>query len=315
MNKFPYLRNFLDAKSLWRNIIRNDYIEIVRLDPELVRKFRGDFWNPEEQYGYHVSKSNRFEEADQLVDYFSEYARVKSYRKERLSTLEFYHQNKSKVVSVAKKLKKENPNKHWMKLLNDAIYDIHKAPNVFFITNAKALYKFFNSRRVLDPSAGWGDRLLGAAAAGVETYHGVDPNTDMAKAYQEMLDFVKRPNYQVDIEDFLEAKINQTYDTILTSPPFFDLEIYSDDEKQSIQNRETPEKWTNEFLIPYVNKAWSYLESGGHMILYIVDIRGSDYITPIMEELESLGAISQTPIAGRRPWAGMASPIFVWRKS
>ena len=57
-------------------------------------------------------------------------------------------------------------------------------PNV-----AKSIYTNFNSKRVLDFSSGWGDRLAGfCATCNTELYFGIDPNHAVQDGYKKQVD-------------------------------------------------------------------------------------------------------------------------------
>ena len=59
--------------------------------------------------------------------------------------------------------------------------------NFFKPTIAKYLYKQLNAQKVLDPCAGWGGRLLGAMALGID-YIGFDTNQMLRPCYGKMMD-------------------------------------------------------------------------------------------------------------------------------
>jgi 16S rRNA G966 N2-methylase RsmD len=95
---------------------------------------------------------------------------------------------------------------------------------------AKLLCIKYQPKIVLDPCAGWGGRMLGVVASGAE-YIAFEPNT---KTYNnlvklsEFLEIKDRVRLICDdalkMNDYLLPKV----DMILTSPPYFDLEVYSD---------------------------------------------------------------------------------------
>ena len=74
-------------------------------------------------------------------------------------------------------------------------------------------------------------------------YDGVDPNTNLADSYENMLDFVDRNNLydrkkaNMITQDFLTFKSDVRYDCVFTSPPYFDLELYCDQKTQSTRFR------------------------------------------------------------------------------
>ena len=104
---------------------------------------------------------------------------------------------------------------------------------------AKFVIEKLRGSRVLDFSAGWGDRLVGAAAAKtVLSYQAFDPNTDLIAGHtaiiERLVDEPRRKNFSVIYEpaQHVELPYGRTYDLIFTSPPFFDLEIYTDKARQ-----------------------------------------------------------------------------------
>jgi tRNA1(Val) A37 N6-methylase TrmN6 len=78
-------------------------------------------------------------------------------------------------------------------------------------------------------------------------------------------------NKYILIEDGFEtAKLPDTkFDLVLTSPPFFDLEIYSQSKNDSVVKYSQEQLWIDNFFAPSINKAINKLDSGGYFILYI----------------------------------------------
>ncbi len=80
-----------------------------------------------------------------------------------------------------------------------------------------------------------------------------------------------RARYEVRYFPFEEGPIgkDETFDLVLTSPPFFDLEIYVSDrgeDRQSSSDYPTFQGWLDGFLFPSMRKAWGKLVPGGHMV-------------------------------------------------
>ena len=153
------------------------------------------------------------------------------------------------------------------------VYECHRLNNgsiVFFKSStAKYIYKLFNAKNVLDPTAGWGGRMLGAMSLGIN-YTGIDTNINMKEAYANMMEignpwgtdlgdeelYMKYESQEksygmkmiwkscLDV-DFTKEK----YDLVLTSPPYSNMEIY-----EHMQPWETDEHFYKEFLIPLLNK-------------------------------------------------------------
>lgn len=323
---FPYKREFMDPEKLWNNVLTKDVANIDLVNPP--SDFKG--WNtiPRQiQWSFQgqpvacVVSSSAYDTVNKFVDYFSEKARMKAKRKGRSSPYDYYIQNYRQIYRKAQNLAKLDhgglPFRHW---LREAVYEMVPECTTFKISVTKAIFKYFGSKAVLDPSGGWGDRLLGAAAAGVPVYHAVEPNPNLIAPYQEMIEFVttRNPNlvsYYVIHEDFLKVNLSpESYDTVFTSPPFFDYEEYVDDPKQSIYGSPTLEDWTQNFLYPYLTKAWNALAKRGYFILYMSDTRDKyslnmyKHITDTLSG-DFLGVIAVTPEHKR-----YAYPLWVWRK-
>jgi 16S rRNA G966 N2-methylase RsmD len=322
---FPYKREFIDPEELWKNAVTQKTAQVKLIQPpENFRGWRtlprGVEWQFQGQPVGCVVSSTAYDTVNKLVDYFSEIARMKAKRKGKPSPIEFYETQYDTVFRKAQNLAASDtsglPFRHW---LREAVYTMVPECTTFKISVTKAIFEFFGSKVVLDPSGGWGDRLLGAAAAGVPVYHAVEPNPNLVQPYKEMIEFVKAHNpnlqYAVIHENFLNVQINpETYDTVFTSPPFFDYEEYVEDPKQSIYGRPTLQNWIQNFFHPYLRKAWNALASGGYFILYISDTRDKytwNMYNFISNQLQGqfLGVIAVTPETQTH-----AYPLWVWRK-
>lgn len=115
----------------------------------------------------------------------------------------------------------------------------------------------FNATRVLDPCAGWGGRMIGVVSVG-GYYHAFEPST---KTYEGLLklgsflqEFETGFTFKIENIPFEDAIIDEKYDFALTSPPYYDTEIYSDEETNSCNRYDTFEKWTEGFYLPMLDK-------------------------------------------------------------
>ena len=103
--------------------------------------------------------------------------------------------------------------------------------------------------------------------------------------------FVDQPNkknFKIYPNGFLEINLsNQKFDIVFSSPPFFDLEIYSIHKENSLVSLQTKteDEWIKHFLIPSIIKAYNHLKKGGHMILYF---GGSDKSIRAMQKLNNI---------------------------
>lgn len=135
---------------------------------------------------------------------------------------------------------------------------------MFKAATAKYLYKKYHATKVLDPTAGWGGRMLAAHSLGIE-YTGIDTNIDLKPAYDSMIEFLADDKLAMIWDHCLDIDFGQLdYDFVLTSPPYVNLESYQ---------HMTP--WTNdkiyyqEFLIPLWENCLAHIRPGGHVALNI----------------------------------------------
>ncbi len=204
----------------------------------------------------------------------------------------------------------------------------HK-PNV-----TKALTEYFGSKKMCDFSMGWGDRLSGAfASETIEHYVGLDPRKENHPIYEEQRDFytkhttffenpTKTNFYQSPAEDFDYSEYHDYFDLVFTSPPYFNVERYGDDETQSWIRYESISKWNENFLHKTLEKIIPTLVKGGKMAINIADVYtsekgggGKDWreITqPMCEFLESKGLTYKGCIGmemAKRPNSGGAGTV------
>ena len=113
--------------------------------------------------------------------------------------------------------------------------------------------------RVLDVCAGWGGRMVGAKSAespsfaGVH-YTGIDPCEKTYAALRAIRDELGLHNVTL-IHQPAEVALQQplgTYDIALTSPPYYNLELYSDEPTQSVATKDGYHAWLDTFLKPVI---------------------------------------------------------------
>jgi 16S rRNA G966 N2-methylase RsmD len=117
-------------------------------------------------------------------------------------------------------------------------------------------HKYANNGVVLDPCAGWGGRMLGAISLGCR-YIAFEPNTKTYNNLLNMLKFLDMSHMVTlynDVAENIDCYDIPKVDLILTSPPYFNLEIYSDEKTQSVKKDDSYETWVNNFLKPVIVK-------------------------------------------------------------
>lgn len=119
---------------------------------------------------------------------------------------------------------------------------------------AKMICDYYKPTIVLDPCAGWGGRMLGVVASGAK-YIAYEPNTETYKHLEEVASFLGiQDKVELYNEDSGKA-IFPAHDLVLTSPPYYNLEVYSQEETQSENQFDTYEEWLEKWLFPLVQKS------------------------------------------------------------
>ena len=172
---------------------------------------------------------------------------------------------------------------------------------------AKAFYDYFGSVNVLDFSAGWGDRLAGFYCGETTSHYvGIDPNTLNHPNYQRQVEFYKKhqtffeEEKKVDLicepaEDVDYSKYENHFDTIFTSPPYFNVEKYSDEDTQSYVRYKNIDSWNKDFLHSTLAKVIFTLKSDGILAINIADVysaKAKDYFdicNPMNDFIKSQG--------------------------
>ena len=172
---------------------------------------------------------------------------------------------------------------------------------------AKAFYDYFGSVNVLDFSAGWGDRLAGFyCGETTKSYVGIDPNTVNHPNYKRQVEFYKKhqtlfeEEKKVDLicepaEDVDYSKYENYFDTIFTSPPYFNVEKYSDEDTQSYIRYKNIDSWNKDFLHSTLAKVIFTLKSDGILAINIADVysaKDKDYFdicNPMNDFIKSQG--------------------------
>jgi len=174
---------------------------------------------------------------------------------------------------------------------------------------AKAFYDYYGSENVLDFSAGWGDRLAGFYVSEKgKHYVGIDPNLNNHDGYRKQVEFYKKHqsffehDREVDLipspaEDVDFTKYHNHFDTVFTSPPYFDVERYTHDDTQSWVRYKNIDSWNKNFLHKTLEKIIPTIKSGGILAVNIADVynpKTKDYFdicNPMNDFIKSQGML------------------------
>lgn len=144
---------------------------------------------------------------------------------------------------------------------------------------ARDIYKRFckDGDKILNPCAGWGGRLLGLSSLMLNDieYVEIEPSK---KTYEGLCNIKKwldlGDNYKQICDGFENVNLESDYfDFVFTSPPYFDTERYSDDEKQSYKNKSSYEEWKEQFYYVMIDKIVRVMKKGAKCVLNVGNVK------------------------------------------
>jgi len=186
---------------------------------------------------------------------------------------------------------------------------------------------------VYDYSCGYGGRLLGIGASNMKyNYVGVDPNTETVKYLNYFNDCIEEA---VGVKGTIIQNVSEEYqptdiDLAFSSPPYFNLEKYSDEDTQCMVRYKTLEEWFSGYVEPTMENIYKGLNREGLFATNIADYKtygnkeykvvedwistaeriGFKHVTTIKMMLNTRPGVGNQKLAGREKYEG----VYVFRK-
>ena len=129
---------------------------------------------------------------------------------------------------------------------------------------------------VYDYSAGYGGRLLGIGSSNMNyNYTAVDPNTETVNYLQYFNSLIKQAT---GVEGTIVQSVSEDYqpedvDLAFSSPPYFNLEKYSDEPTQCMVNYTTLDEWFDGYVVPTMTNIHNGLNNDGVFATNIADYK------------------------------------------
>ena len=149
--------------------------------------------------------------------------------------------------------------------------------------NAKALYELYTPKNgvIYDFAGGFGGRMLGALSSKNNyKYIAVEPNTE---TYENLLNLGKHIEsvtgreksfqiFKIGSEEF-KLKTKNFVDFAFSSPPYFNLEKYSDEETQCYNKYNEVDSWLEGYVRPTIKNIYNVLKNDGKYAVNIADFK------------------------------------------
>ena len=149
----------------------------------------------------------------------------------------------------------------------------------FKAQNAKAIVEHLCPvlwGNIYDYSAGYGGRLLGITSSNMRyNYIGIDPNTETIKYLNYLNNCIEEA---VGIKGEIIQSVSEEYqpndiDLAFSSPPYFNLEKYSDEKTQCMVRYRTLNEWFSGYAEPTIKNIYKGLNKDGIFATNIADYK------------------------------------------
>jgi tRNA1(Val) A37 N6-methylase TrmN6 len=203
-----------------------------------------------------------------------------------------------------------------------------KRTSVFPVRVAKTLIAKYGKlgMKILDPCAGYSSRLLGFMSQGYEgKYVGIDPCKQTVVGLKETFDVIKnldKKRHECEIisdmaESYLPNIESESYDIIFTSPPYFNLEKYDNDDTQSYIKYPRYDEWRDKFLFKIILECKRIMKPDGTFLLNIANARQNNIIEDVGKFVKDVFRIENVLIMhSPSSWLEKISePIFVFKRN
>ena len=186
---------------------------------------------------------------------------------------------------------------------------------------------------IYDYSAGYGGRLLGIGSSNMKyNYIGIDPNSETIKYlnfFNECIDEAVGVKGTI-IQNVSEEFVPNDIDLAFSSPPYFNLEKYSDEDTQCMVRYSTLDEWFSGYAEPTIENIYKSLNKDGIFATNIADYKtygkktykvvddwitlseriGFKHVGTIKMMLNTRPGVGNNKLAGREKYEG----VYVFKK-
>ena len=163
--------------------------------------------------------------------------------------------------------------------------------------NARAVWEYICPvfrGNVLDFSSGYGGRMLGAMTSNLRyNYTGIDPNTRTFQGLEALGELLNEENigsgYSMNCRPSEEFDPEPGfYDAAFSSPPYFNLETYTDEPSQCMNRYTTLDKWFGGYVVPTLEMVHRALADDGIYAVNIADYKNGKEQFQIVDRWKEL---------------------------
>lgn len=182
---------------------------------------------------------------------------------------------------------------------------VGSAPTNFRPMNAKAVYERFcpEGGVIFDYCCGFGGRLLGALSSKKNyKYVGTDPCTETMYHLHELAEYIEQVtgrenSYELHCcgSEVFRGPANSV-DFAFSSPPYFNLEVYSDEPTQCFNKFPELQGWLEGFVRPTIQNIGYMLKPGAFYAVNIADFKVGGDECAYVDEWKRISAEEGMPL-------------------
>lgn len=178
---------------------------------------------------------------------------------------------------------------------------------------SKYIYELYTPTCVLDPTMGWGGRMVGAIVLPDINYIGFDTNTDLIEPYKKMVADLNVSNrVNLFFQDSSKVDFSKfKYDMVFTSPPYYTknklVETY-----EHMPVYKNKEEWYEAFYYPVFHNAYKHMKPGHFCIN--TNVEGYDLLKRFLGPCNTKIDIKNKNATRKKNKSNGSEYIYVWIK-
>ena len=256
-----------------------------------------------------------------IVDYFTFSERLKTKGKYNISFYDFivnidefkkkkYIQN---MLHYYDTVKNKNKTKNEYIVLKEVYNICISSINIIRPLVYMEIYSKYKPKNILDFCAGWGGAAVAAAALNINSYIGIEINSDLKTPYEHLIQFLKNKslsssltNFQMIFDSALNVDYEKlNYDFVFTSPPYYFIQKYENNVLYA-----SKKEMDVHFYIPLFTKTYNGLQFGG---AYIINVCKDVYENVLLQLFGEANEIY--PYKKSKRQNNYEEIVYVWYKS
>lgn len=195
------------------------------------------------------------------------------------------------IMDKVRKWGLEGMSNLWLSWIRRAVFMTAGLPNSSFyrphFSKQICMMHGKENGTLFDPCHGWPGRMMGTIAANWN-YIGCDPNTETYDNVNKALDFIRQHQNPIigmpSVELYNIPAENYDYinspkvDVVLTSPPYFNLEVYNHDPDQSYNKHNDYAAWRDNWFVPLIENCLTMLNDDGISAWNVMNFKKNDLV-------------------------------------